>query len=123
MSAMRKVKYGQAAEPIDIDFEEMIKGEQRLIQLLNGSGSGAREPMLIVSCAKQLKVANHQVRNYLRRLVRGGWAERTEPLKDEVAKELRKGKGRGRAPSARYRITEKGRKRLNRSNEEAKVEE
>lgn len=96
----KKPTTGQSGPPLDVPFEKLNTKECKVIDFLNGKGKGPRNPLKIVELAKgcfpreSKKKGNSWTRNSLRRLTCGGWVEKLE---------------RGS-----YRISEKGRKRLQR---------
>lgn len=97
-----KASTGQSGPEIDgLGLEDLNDKELKVVSTLNGKGSGAREMLsiedLATSCFKSrgAKQANSWVRNSLRRLFCGGWLEKVD---------------RGR-----YKISENGRKRMQRA--------
>lgn len=96
-----KPSSGQSGPAMDLPFEKISDKERKVLDFLNGSGSGQRPIMTITQmaegCFKSLgaKKSNSWVRNCLRRLVRSGNVEKVE---------------RGQ-----YRISDAGRKKLARA--------
>lgn len=93
---------GQSGPEIDLKVEELNAKETKVLTALDGKGEGPRETISITDLTKIFKSsaaskaqANSWVRNSLRRLKTGGFIEKAE---------------RGE-----YRITERGRKRLQRA--------
>jgi len=99
----KKATTGQSGPPVDVPFEKLNDKEREVLSFLNGKGKGPRNPLKISdiagSCWKSKRLSKAQgnswTRNSLRRLICGGWVEKLE---------------RGV-----YRVTEKGRKRLQRA--------
>jgi hypothetical protein len=100
-SQAEKVSSGQAGPALDLGVEQFSDKERKVLDVLNGSGSGSREIFTIEQLAaecwksKTKKQANSWVRNSLRRLVRAGAIEKVE---------------RGQ-----YRVSDSGRKKLARA--------
>lgn len=96
-----KASSGQSGPSLDLPVEKISAKEMRVVELLNGSGSGTRTIYTIEEMAgacwksKSKKQSNSWVRNSLRRLIRSGVVEKVE---------------RGK-----YRISDAGRKKLARS--------
>jgi hypothetical protein len=78
---------GQSAPPITLEWDKLNAKERKLIEFLDGSGTGVRSivtiPQLAAECffgvAETEAQANSWVRNSLRRLARGGdsdWVEK-----------------------------------------------
>ena len=89
---------GQSAPEREMPWDALNGDEQEIVKLLNGKG-GARAVRTISYLAEGLDdddaPTKLRIRNALRRVVTGGWAEAVE---------------RGT-----YRVTERGRKRLERA--------
>lgn len=96
----RRPRSGQSGPRIELAREKMNPKELRVLTVLNGGGKGERKATELSALAnkcfasKGKKKANSWVRNSLRRLVRGGWVEKSD--------------------SGTYKISEKGRKRATR---------
>ncbi len=96
-----KASSGQSGPGLELALEKLNDREKRVVDALNGKGSGSREIFTIddlaESCwkSKSRAQANSWVRNSLRRLIRGGVVEKVE---------------RGQ-----YRIADSGRKKLARA--------
>ncbi len=95
---------GQSAEARAISFEELSKGEQKLLGILNGEGKGLRPIVPIADMSKGSRLTPLGVRNTLRRLVPSKWIENVHEGIDDEGEVV---KLRGH-----YRITESGRKRF-----------
>jgi len=95
-----KPTQGQSAPERDLPYEKLNETEREVLGLLNGKGEGARVVRDISFLAEGVDDADAEtkllVRNSLRRLVACGWVE--------------SGEKRGT-----YRVSEKGRKRLDRA--------
>lgn len=105
-SAASKPTTGQSAPHEFIGVADLNAREMRLIEFLNGTGEGHRQGMTITEMLEVFRGAagtkaraNSWVRNQLRRLVTGGYAEH---LLDSDGVVVR----------GSYRVTEAGRKRL-----------
>jgi len=89
-------KSGQSGGPLDLPLAKINAKEKKIVDMLNEAGRGATASLaeLAANCFSDTpgKQANSWVRNSLRRLVRGGWAEK--------------------ADRGSYRITDEGIKRL-----------
>jgi hypothetical protein len=89
-------KSGQSGPPLDLGYGDLNDNERKVVAVFKGKGE--RKPKTIADLAKEcfpskkFAKANSWVRNSLRRLVRADWLEKME---------------RGS-----YRITDKGRRRL-----------
>lgn len=101
-SAKDKATTGQSAPHHDLPVDDLNAKELKLVNAINGKGTGSREEITIPDLIKVFQPsadtkaqANSWVRNSLRRLVTGELIEKT---------------ARGV-----YRVTEKGRKRLARA--------
>jgi hypothetical protein len=96
-----KASSGQGGPSLDLPIEKVSAKERRVLESLDGSGTGTRVIWTIVELAadcwksKSKKQANSWVRNSLRRLVRAGIVEKVE---------------RGQ-----FRISDAGRKKLARA--------
>lgn len=99
---------GQSGPERELPFDELNSDEKLVVRVLNDDGEGTRQSMPVSELSDALiktepdEAQGHAkllVRNAMRRLVQGGWVEWVD---------------RGR-----YRITEKGRKRLKRKNGES----
>ena len=97
-----KATTGQSAPHHDLPVDDLNAKELKLVNVINGKGTGSREEISIPDMIKVFQSsadtkaqANSWVRNSLRRLVTGELIEKTS---------------RGV-----YRVTEKGRKRLARA--------
>lgn len=94
-------KSGQSATPIELSVEGLNSKEAKVVEALNGAGTGMRPVLTIVEIAEMCfksqgkKKSNSWARNSLRRLVVSGIVEKVE---------------RGT-----YRISEAGRKKLARA--------
>jgi hypothetical protein len=92
---------GQSGPEVEVPYDELNSTELLLVGLLDDGGDGQRASFSVESMGEAIMEKDRDesaprakllARNALRRLVCGGWVERVE--------------------RARYRITEKGRKRL-----------
>ena len=92
-----KPSTGQSADERDLPFEGLNDDEKDVVKLLNGRRGGIRQVRSVAFLAEGIDGDNPQLqaRNALRRLVSCGWAERV---------------GRGQ-----YKVSERGRKRLERA--------
>lgn len=100
---------GQSGPPLeDLGFDALNSKEEKVLNALAGTNQGERKVRPLSELAEDCfssqgkKKGNSWARNALRRLVRGGWVEKAE--------------------AGMYRVTEKGRKRLQRVEEESAVE-
>jgi hypothetical protein len=87
---------GQSREPFLAKYDLLSKKEKKVVDFLNGDGSGQREPhtiseiaALFVSSADTKKRANSWARNSLRDLVPGGFVEKVERGVYKVSKDGR----------------------------------
>lgn len=75
---------GQSGPPIKLEFEKLNDKERKIVEYLDGAGTGPRSiitiPRLAAVCFKAEADSEAQaaswVRNSLRRLVRGEWVEK-----------------------------------------------
>lgn len=99
---------GQSAPEREMPYDDLNSDEKLVVAALDDDGEGVRQAMPVSDLALRVIENDHnengtraklRVRNSMRRLVTGGWVER--------------------ADRGRYRVTERGRKRLKRKNGEA----
>jgi DNA-binding PadR family transcriptional regulator len=68
---------GQHGKPIDIDYDRLNVHEQRTVRALEAAGNAMSIPEIAKACSKLVHkpVTTLQVRNAMRRLVRGSWVD------------------------------------------------
>jgi hypothetical protein len=102
-----KPSTGQSGPERELPYEELNQDEKLVVVTLDDDGEGLRQAMPVADLASTILSKENEkearaklrIRNAMRRLVTGGWVENTD---------------RGR-----YKISEKGRKRLKRQNGES----
>ena len=97
---------GQSGPIMELPHASLNKHEAKVVAALDGDGAGPRGTVSVDDLATKTKLSKLQVRNAMRRLVRGRWAERAASVLTDAGEEK---EARGH-----YRITDAGRKRLKR---------
>lgn len=103
----KKPTTGQSAGPLQIGYDDLNKDERKLIRVLNGK-TKSRVTLHLGEIASKGRMSNLEVRNALRRTVRGDWVEKVTEIVDDEG-EIKEG-ARGY-----YRISVNGRRRIKRS--------